>query len=281
MNQENSLIVVNKPKGYTSRDIVNLVCKVLKTKSVGHIGTLDPLAEGVLVLLTGKYTKLSNILVEHDKEYIASFKLGILTDTLDTEGNVLKEESVSIDKEKIVEALRYYTKTYSQEVPIYSAVKVNGRKLYDYARNNEKVDLPKKEVTIYDMELLGIDGNVVTIKCSVSRGTYIRSLIRDIGEYLGTYATMTSLVRTKLGQFELCDAASLEDVKKNNFKRLVLNDFMDINIINIDNKDEYKKIKNGNKIDSMDNKYILYRYDNQDIALYGPKNNSLRPIIMF
>ena len=281
MNQENSLIVVNKPKGYTSRDIVNLVCKVLKTKSVGHIGTLDPLAEGVLVLLTGKYTKLSNILVEHDKEYIASFKLGILTDTLDTEGNVLKEESVSIDKEKIVEALRYYTKTYSQEVPIYSAVKVNGRKLYDYARNNEKVDLPKKEVTIYDMELLGIDGNVVTIKCSVSRGTYIRSLIRDIGEYLGTYATMTSLVRTKLGQFELCDAASLEDVKKNIFKRLVLNDFMDINIINIDNKDEYKKIKNGNKIDSMDNKYILYRYDNQDIALYGPKNNSLRPIIMF
>lgn len=281
MNQENSLIVVNKPKGYTSRDIVNVVCKVLKTKSVGHIGTLDPLAEGVLVLLTGKYTKLSNILVEHDKEYIASFKLGILTDTLDTEGNVLKEESVSIDKEKIVEALRYYTKTYSQEVPIYSAVKVNGRKLYDYARNNEKVDLPKKDVTVYDIKLLDINGDVVTIMCSVSRGTYIRSLIRDIGEYLGTYATMTSLVRTKLGQFELCDAASLEDVKKNNFKRLVLTDFMDIDIINIDNKDEYKKIKNGNKIDSMNDKYILYRYDNQDIALYGPKNNSLRPIIMF
>ena len=281
MKQENSLIVVNKPKGYTSRDIVNLVCKVLKTKSVGHIGTLDPLAEGVLVLLTGKYTKLSNILVEHDKEYIASFKLGILTDTLDTEGKVLKEESISIDKEKIVDALRYYTKTYSQEVPIYSAVKVNGRKLYDYARNNEKVDLPKKEVTIYDMELLGIDGDVVTIKCSVSRGTYIRSLIRDIGECLGTYATMTSLVRTKLGQFELCDAASLDDVKKNIFKRLGLTDFMDIDIINIDNKDEYKKIKNGNKIDCTDNKYILYRYDNQDVALYGPKNNSLRPIIMF
>ena len=125
----NGLLVVNKPKGMTSRDVVNKVCRKFNTKSVGHIGTLDPLAEGVLVCLIGKYTKLANILTNHDKEYIASFKLGILTDTLDITGNVLKEGKKDFSKDEIINALNHFKGTYNQEVPIYSAVKVNGKKL--------------------------------------------------------------------------------------------------------------------------------------------------------
>ena len=190
----NGLLVVNKPKGITSRDVVNKVCRKFNTKSVGHIGTLDPLAEGVLVCLIGKYTKLANILTNHDKEYIASFKLGILTDTLDITGNVLKEDKKDFNKNEIINALNHFKGTYNQEVPIYSAVKVNGKKLYEYARNNIDVKLPSKIVNIYDIELIDIKDDIITIKCKVSKGTYIRSLIRYIGAFLGTYATMTSLV---------------------------------------------------------------------------------------
>ena len=212
----NGLLVVNKPKGMTSRDVVNKVCRKFNTKSVGHIGTLDPLAEGVLVCLIGKYTKLANILTNHDKEYIASFKLGILTDTLDITGNVLKEGKKEFSKDEITSALNHFKGKYSQEVPIFSAVKFNGKKLYEYARNNIDVKLPSKIVNIYDIELIDINDDIITIKCKVSKGTYIRSLIRDIGAFLDTYATMTSLVRTTLGNFNIDEAYTLEDIENNN-----------------------------------------------------------------
>ena len=214
----NGLLVVNKPKGMTSRDVVNKVCRKFNTKSVGHIGTLDPLAEGVLVCLIGKYTKLANILTNHDKEYIASFKLGILTDTLDITGNVLKEGKKEFSKDEITSALNHFKGKYNQEVPIYSAVKVNGKKLFEYARNNIDVKLPSKIVNIYDIELIDIKDDIITIKCKVSKGTYIRSLIRDIGAFLDTYATMTSLVRTTLGNFNIDEAYTLEDIENNNYK---------------------------------------------------------------
>lgn len=141
----NGVIVVNKPKGITSRDVVNKLVKVFGTKSIGHIGTLDPMATGVLVCLIGKYTKLGSIMVNHDKEYIATFKLNVLTDTLDIEGKVLDTDDKKISLEDMNGAIEHFNGlTYMQEVPIYSAVKVNGKKLYDYARNNEDVILPKK-----------------------------------------------------------------------------------------------------------------------------------------
>lgn len=276
----NGLIIINKPTNMTSRDVVNILCKKLQTKSIGHIGTLDPIATGVLVCLIGKYTKLTNILMNHDKEYIASFKLGLLTDTLDITGKILKEDSYNINKEKVERVLNSFIGTYNQEVPIYSAVKINGKKLYEYARQNEQIDLPKREVIIYSLDLLSIEDDIITIKTKVSKGTYIRSLIRDIGIKLETNATMTSLKRTKLGNFNLEDAYSLEDIDNNNYKILLLEDFLDLEIINL-NDNDYFKVKNGQILDINTNKYILFKYQNNNVALYQKYQNKVKPLIMF
>ena len=277
----NGLLVVNKPKNYTSRDVVNVLNKVFNTKAIGHIGTLDPLATGVLVCLIGKYTKLNNLLTMHNKEYIADFKLGILTDTLDATGRVLDTSNKFIKKEKLVRALKKFKKTYMQEVPMYSAVKVNGKKLYDYARHDEEVVPPKKMVTIYDIELLDYEYDDVKIRCTVSKGTYIRALIRDICEYLKTYGVMTGLVRTKINDFKIEDAYTLDEIRNGNYKLLSLEDFLDFKVIDLD-EDNLKRIKNGNIYCDRENDYILFKYLNEDIALYYRINEEeLKPLIMF
>ncbi|MGN1322989.1 MAG: tRNA pseudouridine(55) synthase TruB [Bacilli bacterium] len=280
-NNMHGAIIVNKAPNMTSRDVINILNKKFNTKSIGHTGTLDPIAEGVLVCLIGKYTKLTDILINHDKEYIASFKLGILTDTLDITGKILKEEKVNLTKEEIQKTILSFKGTYNQEVPIYSAVKINGKKLYEYARNNEEIPLPKREVNIYDIELLNIDNECLTIKTKVSKGTYIRSLIRDIGLKLNTNATMTKLIRTKLDKFTIEESYTLEDIQNDNYKILSLEDLIDLDTINI-NEEMLFKIKNGQIIDYQTNKYILYKYNNQNIALYKPyQNNKIKPFIMF
>lgn len=277
----NGLLVVNKPKNYTSRDVVNVLNKVFNTKAIGHIGTLDPLATGVLVCLIGKYTKLNNLLTMHNKEYIADFKLGILTDTLDATGRVLDTSNNFIKKEKLVRALKKFKKTYMQEVPMYSAVKVNGRKLYDYARHDEEVVPPKKRVTIYDIELLDYEYDDVKIRCTVSKGTYIRALIRDICQYLKTYGVMTGLVRTKINDFKIEDAYTLDEIRNGDYKLLSLEDFLDFKVIDLD-EDNLNRIKNGNIYCDRENDYILFKYLNEDIALYYRINEEeLKPLIMF
>ena len=280
-NNMHGAIIVNKAPNMTSRDVINILNKKFNTKSIGHTGTLDPIAEGVLVCLIGKYTKLTDILINHDKEYIASFKLGILTDTLDITGKILKEEKVNLTKEEIQKTILSFKGTYNQEVPNYSAVKINGKKLYEYARNNEEITLPKREVNIYDIELLNIDNECLTIKTKVSKGTYIRSLIRDIGLKLNTNATMTKLIRTKLDKFTIEESYTLEDIQNDNYKILSLEDLIDLDTINI-NEEMLFKIKNGQIIDYQTNTYILYKYNNQNIALYKPyQNNKIKPFIMF
>lgn len=277
----NGLLVVNKPKNYTSRDVVNVLNKVFNTKAIGHIGTLDPLATGVLVCLIGKYTKLNNLLTMHNKEYIADFKLGILTDTLDATGRVLDTSNKFIKKEKLVRALKKFKKTYMQEVPMYSAIKVNGRKLYDYARHDEDVVPPKKMVTIYDIKLLDYEYDDVKIRCTVSKGTYIRALIRDICEYLKTYGVMTGLVRTKINDFKIEDAYTLDEIRNGNYKLLSLEDFLDFKVIDLD-EDNLNRIKNGNIYCDRENDYVLFKYLNEDIALYYRINEEeLKPLIMF
>ena len=277
----NGLLVVNKPKNYTSRDVVNVLNKVFNTKAIGHIGTLDPLATGVLVCLIGKYTKLNNLLTMHNKEYIVDFKLGILTDTLDATGRVLDTSNNFIKKEKLVRALKKFKKTYMQEVPMYSAVKVNGRKLYDYARHDEEVVPPKKRVTIYDIELLDYEYDDVKIRCTVSKGTYIRALIRDICQYLKTYGVMTGLVRTKINDFKIEDAYTLDEIRNGNYKLLSLEDFLDFKVIDLD-EDNLNRIKNGNIYCDRENDYVLFKYLNENIALYYRINEEeLKPLIMF
>lgn len=271
----NGIIVVNKEENYTSRDIVNIVSKALKTKKVGHTGTLDPMATGVLVICVEKATKLVEILMDHDKEYIAEVCLGVNTDTLDITGNILNEEDINISKEDIVNVLDSYIKTYDQEVPVYSAVKVKGKKLYEYARNNKEVKLPKKKVTIHDIKLIGDvvykdNKTYFKIKTRVSKGTYIRSLIRDIGKSLNTYGCMTSLIRTRVGDFSISDAISLDDIKNNNIKmmdtKLALTNYKQVTT---DTKLE-NKIKNGSIIPNIYNEEeVLFLDQNGNLlALY-------------
>ena len=277
----NWVIVVNKPKGITSRDVVNKLVKVFGTKSIGHIGTLDPMATGVIVCLIGKYTKLGSIMVNHDKEYVAIFKLNVLTDTLDIEGKVLDTDDKKISLEDMQGAIEHFNGlTYMQEVPIYSAVKVNGKKLYDYARSNEDVILPKKEVTIYKLELVSFEDEV-KIKCKVSKGTYIRALIRDICAYLGTYGVMTDLVRTKLGDYDISDAYSLDDISNGKYKLYSLEDMFNLDVRYINN-DNHKQIYNGNIVKDKNSNYILYKEGDKAVAFYTRINEEeLKPLIMF
>ena len=212
------ILVIDKPKGITSRDVVNQVGKLLHTKKVGHTGTLDPLATGVLVLCVGKATKLLDLIVAQEKEYIAKVVLGIHTDTLDITGEILDRQEVAVDETQIIDALDSMKGSYMQEVPIYSAVKIDGHKLYEYARKNKKVELPKRMVTISDIEYLNdfniSDGQIsFTFRCVVSKGTYIRSLIRDIASKLDTIGVMAELRRTRQGDFSIKQAFSLEQIE--------------------------------------------------------------------
>lgn len=268
------ILIINKESGYTSRDVVNIVSKELHTKKIGHTGTLDPLATGVLVLCIGKATKLVDVITSHDKEYIAEITLGIKTDTLDITGNILKEETPNITDSQIEKAVSSMKGIYNQEVPIYSAVKINGKKLYEYARNNEEINLPKREVNIMDISIISpiIRENnriIFSIKTTVSKGTYIRSLVNDITSKLNTIGVMSKLNRTRQGSFTLDNSYTLDDIKNNNFKiesiDFALQDFYSIIV---DNQLE-KKIINGAKIPNIYNKeYILFKNKEGVIALY-------------
>ena len=277
----NGLLVVNKPKNKTSRDVVNELNHIFSFKKIGHTGTLDPLATGILVCLFGKYTKLVNLITSYEKEYIATIKLGIKTDTLDITGNIIDKKEVNITKEKIEEVFNNFPKKYYQTVPLYSAVKINGKKLYEYARNNEKVILPKREVSIYKLELLEYNNSIIKFKALVSKGTYIRSLIDDLMHNLNTYGVMQELVRTKQGNFTLNDSYTLEDIKNNNYKLLNIKEFLDYPIIELDNK-YYKQIINGVIIPNIFNikDKVIFTYQNKDIAIYEFKENNLKPYLM-
>ena len=283
----NGILIVNKETGYTSRDVVNIVSKVLGTKKVGHTGTLDPMASGVLVLCVGNALKLCEMLTNHDKEYIAGITLGIETDTLDMEGTVLSTEIVDIDKNKIIDAVNSFKGCYMQEVPKYSAVKVNGKKLYEYARNGIDVELPSKMVNIENIEIIDDivyeDGKVYfKIRTTVSKGTYIRSLVRDIGAKLGVPAVMNSLVRNRLGEFDIKDAYSIDDIKEDNFELISILDAIDIQKIMVDEKLAFK-IRNGVIVDSFfegDKAFILDNDDNL-IAIYENIDGMARVYKMF
>lgn len=209
------ILVVNKEKGYTSRDVVNKVSKILGTKKIGHTGTLDPLATGVLVLCIGKALKVVELLMDHDKEYIAKFKLGVDTDTLDITGKVLNVCDKKITKEEILDVLNKFQGLIKQEVPKYSAVKVNGKKLYEYALNNESVEIKPRKIIIYDIELLNIADEEIKFKVKCSKGTYIRTLCEDIAEKLDNLGYMKELERTKLDIFDIEKSFKLEELEKN------------------------------------------------------------------
>ncbi len=276
----NGILIVNKPKNYTSRDIVNIISKKLNTTKVGHTGTLDPIAEGVLVVPIGRALKISELLTSEKKEYIAKVILGYETDMLDITGKEIKRNIPNVDKDKLIEVLNSFIGKYNQEVPMYSAVKVNGRKLYEYARSNIQITPPSKIVEIYSISLLEgpiYKDNTVefTMKCEVSKGTYIRSLIRDIAYKLSTYGTMKELIRTKQGSFLLEDAFTLEDIQKDNYKLLSIKEALpNIKITKIDDK-TLKQVKNGMVLDKFFEEEIslLVDKDGREIAIYKDIGN--------
>lgn len=285
MIETNGLLVINKPKGVTSRDIVNEVSKILKTKKIGHTGTLDPIATGVLVLTINKATKLSEIITSEEKVYQAEVILGIKTDTLDITGNILEECNTKFTEEEIVNTLNLFVGTYNQEVPIYSAVKINGKKLYEYARNKEKVTLPKRMVTIKYInldEINYIDNKTVfKFTCKVSKGTYIRSLINDIATKLNTIGTMKNLIRIEQGNFNIKNSYTLEDIKNNNYKIIPIKEALkDYFTVKVDDKLKFK-VMNGQILDDIYNQEYVLFVDDDVIALYKNEKNKLKPYKMF
>lgn len=276
----NGILIVNKPQNYTSRDIVNIISKKLNTKKVGHTGTLDPIAEGLLVVPIGRALKISELLTSEKKEYIAKVILGYETDMLDITGKEIKRNIPNVDKDKLIEVLNSFIGKYNQEVPMYSAVKINGRKLYEYARSNIQITPPSKIVEIYSISLLEEpiykdDTVEFTMKCEVSKGTYIRSLIRDIAYKLSTYGTMKELIRTKQGSFLLEDAFTLEDIQKDNYKLLSIKEALpNIKITKIDDK-TLKQVKNGMVLDKFFEEEIslLVDKDGREIAIYKDIGN--------
>lgn len=276
------LLVVNKEKNLTSRDIVNNLTKIFNTKKIGHTGTLDPIATGVLVCLFGKYTKLVDLLTSLDKEYIAEIKLGIKTDTGDITGSIIENKSFNITKDNIIKVFEKFPQKYEQTVPKYSAVKINGKKLYEYARNNIEIELPKREVSIFSLELIDYEKDIIKFKTHVSKGTYIRSLIEDICEKLGTIGTMNNLIRTKQGGFDIKDSFTLDEIKNGNFKFQNIHEFLKYPSIEI-NDELIKIIKNGGRIKNIYNVQdkVIFTYQGEDIAIYETNNETLKPYIMF
>ena len=284
----NGIIVIDKPKDYTSRDIVNIVSKKLNTKKVGHTGTLDPLATGVLVLPIGRALKVSELLTSNTKEYIAEVILGYETDMLDITGTEIKINIPNVTKEELLKVLKSYIGKYNQEVPLYSAVKVGGRKLYEYARSGTPVIPPSKEVEVYSLELISdlkhIKGAVeFTIRCEVSKGTYIRSLIRDIAYSLNTYGTMKNLIRTRQGIFTLKDAYTLKDIEENNYKLLSIKECLPNIKTTVIEEPLLTKVKNGMVLDKFfkENMSLLLDKEGKEIAIYiASGDNKVKPYKM-
>lgn len=274
MNNYNGILIVNKPSGITSRDVVNIVGKTLNTKKVGHTGTLDPMATGVLVLCLGNALKVCELITANDKEYIAKVILGIETETLDTTSPIINTKKTNITKEEIEKVLNSFKGSYLQEVPKYSAVKINGKKLYEYAREGKEIELPKKMVTIYDIQLVSDityynDTTTFYIKTTVSKGTYIRSLIRDIGYKLNTYGCMDSLERTRQGIFNIDNSNTIEEIKNNNYKLLSIEESLpNIPLVEVDNKTLFK-IRNGVKLKKFfDGDMAIIKDKNKVVAIY-------------
>lgn len=280
------ILLVNKPIGITSRDVVNIVSKKLKTKKIGHTGTLDPMAEGVLVLCIGKATKLVELLTNHDKIYEVEAILGIKTDTLDITGNILEDKSTHFSYDDIKNTFDNFPKEYLQQVPIYSAVKINGKKLYEYARNNEQVELPSRMVNIYELNLLETLNDTHTtikFKTHVSKGTYIRSLVNDISVNLNTNGIMSKLKRIKQGKYKIEECYTLDDIENDNYKILTIEEVLS-NYNSIEVNDElYNKIKNGSILENIYNEdLIIFTKDNKIISIYKPyKDNLIKPYQMF
>ncbi|MDU1399166.1 MAG: tRNA pseudouridine(55) synthase TruB [Finegoldia magna] len=275
------VINVFKEKGYTSQDVVSICKGILKTKKIGHAGTLDPDATGVLLLGVGKGTKITEYLMEYGKTYIFEMIFGTSTDTLDLSGNVTGFSDKTYDKEKLKQILDDLNgKTIEQVPPMYSAVKVNGKKLYEYARENKEIKRKSRKITIYNIEPLHLLENSCIIKVRCSKGTYIRVLIEDIAKKLDRLAYMKSLIRVNSGGFDIKDSIKIESLRKCNIDDVsfsVYESLTEMKSIKLDDN-LYKKITNGVKVNinhkNIDNIKVVCK--NKFIGIGSIEDNILK-----
>ena len=285
----NGIIVVNKPKGCTSHDIVYKIKKLFNQK-VGHTGTLDPMAEGVLPILVGKGTLLSKYLINHDKKYVVKLQLGIKTDTADSEGKVIEEKDVNVDflnEEDIIKILKSFIGQQEQIPPIYSAIKVNGKKLYEYARKGQNIELKPREIEIYDINLIdySIEEKQIKFEVFCGKGTYIRSLCEDIAKKFETVGYMKELKRIKVGDFNIEESVTIEDLQNNVDDEKYIDSkiisieklFSKSNIIKLDIR-KLELFLNGVKLtQNFDNGiYRIYDKDDKFIGIGVVENNLLK-----
>lgn len=290
----NGIIVINKPKGFTSQDVVSKTKKILNEKKAGHTGTLDPLATGVLPVLIGDATKVSKYLIEHDKKYVATIKFGEKRETGDLEGKVIETSDVKVeDEDKIKQILKSFLGKSNQIPPIYSAIKIDGKKLYEYAREGKAVEIPPREIEIFEIELEKFDRENQTVRFSTkcSKGTYIRTLCEDIAKNLGTVGYMQELKRVQVDKFLIEDAITFEELEKNVENKT----FIEKNVISIEKVfNDLKKVNLTKRKEELflngvmltfeleDGLYNIYTQDNKYIGLGVIKNNLLkRDVVLY
>ena len=271
----NGILIVNKEQNWTSNDVVQKVKKFTGEK-VGHTGTLDPLATGVLPLLIGKGTLLSKYLMNHDKTYISKVKLGVKTDTADLEGEVIEKETIEdsfFEEKKIKEVLNSFIGKQKQTPPMYSAIKIKGKKLYEYARSGQNVEVPERNIEIYEIEFIDFykETQEIEFKLSCSKGTYIRSLCEDIAKKLGTMGVMSSLKRTRVGEFKIEDAITISEAQEMDLSERIITIekfFQKNNKIELSSKD-LTLFLNGVKLLRKEDDGIYRAYCNGDFIGVG------------
>lgn len=295
----NGIINIYKEKGYTSHDVVAITRKLLNQKKIGHTGTLDPDAEGVLPLCIGKATKAVEFLTNQKKYYKATLEFGITTTTQDNSGEVISRRKVDFDINKIKDAVFSFVGEYEQIPPMYSAIKINGKRLYQLAREGKTVERKPRKITIYNIDIISfIPPNQIEIDVICSKGTYIRTLCADIGEKLGFGAYMKNLLRTKVGQFDIKNSIRLDELKtiieSGNIDTVIINTeelFNEYTSVKIIATGE-KFLKNGNKIcfsyvENTFKEFIpgetvkVYDYKSNFVGLYNVNKNYLKPLKLF
>ncbi len=268
MNEISGCLLINKKVGLTSRDEVNRVSKALKIKKCGHIGTLDPFASGLLIVLVNKATKISSFLEGEDKTYVAKLKLGQATDSGDLTGNIIETKAVpKLSKEKITNILNSFLGESEQLPPMFSALKYNGKHYYDYARIGQTIERKARKITIYEIRLLDYQNEYITFLAKVSKGTYIRTLAEDIAKKLDTVGHLVNLERTAIGEFNLKNAISDEEVDAS--KLIRIEDMLKkYRIVHLSKEDAFKAL-NGVKLKlAYNDEYLLLKDDDGLIAMY-------------
>lgn len=277
------IIVVNKPLGITSFDVVRKLRKILKEKKIGHTGTLDPLASGVLVMCIGRATRLAQNIENQHKKYVATFQLGYQTDTYDKEGLIInKREKIEVSQSELEICIKEFVGKIKQIPPMYSAVKKDGQKLYELARRGIEIEREAREIEIKYIKIISMEKDYISIECDVSKGTYIRSLVNDIGIKLGTYATLTDLKRISVGEIPIEKSYTLEEIEslteEKNYKFIKkVEEFFDYKKFEGLSEKDYLLFKNGNPIKIKDKiKDDVYKIYFMDKFIgFGTINNSI------